>query len=177
MMRLLMLALCCIDLLASENREPSRTTVAPENIILRLVRLVQWPEAGRPAGPLRVCVAGSDSVEAEVIAGLDGQVAASAPFHLRRVSTIAEMRACHVLFIGQSLRGQWRDIQAALDRFPVLSIAAFPGFSLSGGIVELSLLQNRPFIINAGAAKRNGFSFHPSLITIAEVARSAESME
>lgn len=176
MMRLLLLALCCIHSSGSEIRGPNRNIVEPENVILRLTKLVQWP-AGRPSSPLRVCVAGSDAVETEIIAGLDGNTIPAAPFHLRRVSSIPEMRACHVLFIGHSLRGQWRNMQIELDRYPVLTVAAFPGFSFSGGMVELSMLNRRPLILNVRAAKRTGFSFHPSLITIADIARSEGATE
>jgi hypothetical protein len=141
-------------------------------LLHRLAMFVHWPaEAQRRADLLVVGLAGSDPLERVVSEWGEGTLPDGRRVTFRRVQRVAEMRQCHVLFIGRSLTRQVPAILLSLDNATVLTVGAIPGFGHMGGMVEL---PDRPearrrFHLNPLAARRAGLAFHVGLLTVSTV--------
>jgi len=144
-------------------------------LLHRLASFVHWPaEAQRRTDLLIVGLAGSDPLERMVSGWGEGTLPDGRRVTFRRVQRPAEMRQCHVLFIGRSLTRQVPAILTSLESATVLTVGAIPGFGHMGGMVEL---PDRPearrrFHLNPLAARRAGLTFHVGLLTVSTVVHS-----
>lgn len=163
MLRLLLALLCC--LWAAEGKAERKEN---GEWLLRLASFVQWPEAIR-SGPVVVGLLGSD--EDEMVA--PGLIAERGrPLLIKHVSTVDEIRRCHIVLVGRSHAGRARHLLRSLEGTPTLTISVVYGFSQMGGMVELRELRGRKmFLLNTDAARRANLVFHPGLLSVVRLAR------
>ncbi|MCC6345389.1 MAG: YfiR family protein [Bryobacterales bacterium] len=143
-----------------------------DGILLRIARLVEWPDS--PSQPeFLIGIAGSDPDESTLCLPSHPEGSLPAPIEVRRVASVAEMRRVRIVFLGRSLGSNMKVILHDLRGSGVLTVSSRPGFGEMGGMIELNNRPgDRPLILNADAARRDGFRFHVSLLSVARLARS-----
>jgi hypothetical protein len=144
--------------------------------VYNFIRFVEWP--GRPLPPsdhpINLYILGNDEA-ADATAALDGKTVRGRKIVVRRVAGVAGIEKCQVLFIGQSVKSQARAILEAVRNLPILTIADFPGFARSGGIVNFVPAEQRlSFEINQVAAERKGLRLSSQLLKVARIVQEAE---
>lgn len=170
-MRLLLfvLVLCLSQPVVAQPPSPGA-----EQLLHRLESFIHWPTEVRARGVTFVVgFAGSDPLERVVTQWNASHLMDGRPVLLRRVSSVEEMRQCHMLFLGRSMTRQVPAIVRALWDAPVLTVAAIPGFGHMGGMVELPdvPVSGRRFHLNPVAARRAGLGFHVGLLSVSTVLR------
>lgn len=171
------LALVLVLLLAPALAAQVATT--PERLkaafIFRFPQFVEWPSAalaGRPSVDL--CVIDAGAVETALDELAAGEQLGGRPLRVRHVDDAAAT-TCHVLYLPAGYRGR-RATLRRLERSPVLTVGDTSAFLDEGGIVELSLVDNRiRFHIDAGAAERAGLRLSAQLLRLAISVRRGRS--
>jgi len=179
--RLLLAVLVCLGV-ASGSDNSSLLRGTGSDWLVRLASFVQWPEAQRN-GPVVVGLVGNEEGDAKggslaagsYPAAMEGRTRVLV---VRRVSSIEEMRRCHIVLVGRSHLLHARELVKLLDGATTLTVSSLTGFSQMGGMAEIrEEAGTRLFRLNADAARRSKLAFHPGLLSVATLARVETASE
>lgn len=163
--------------IAGPRAEPASSPKAPAEYMVKaaflynFAKFTQWPEGTFPEGaPLSVCVFGQDPF-GEALQSIVGKSIRGREITVQTVTSVEAGAACHLLFISESEQERLDAILKALVGKPVLTIADFPDFARSGGIIRLKTNKEKKirFVINIGTAKRAGLQLSSKLLNLAEI--------
>lgn len=140
--------------------------------IYNIIGFVEWPTQAFPAedSPLVIGILGRGPV-----ADLIGQFVANETWHgrpvvLRPLSTAAEGRLCHVVYIARSEHARWRTIRNQFSRLPILTLCDAEQFAQQGGILQLAIERNRlRLTVNLEAARAAGLTISAKILRLAQV--------
>jgi hypothetical protein len=137
--------------------------------LYKLVRFVEWPEAGTGVSRrLTICVVSADS-----FADLLDAVVKSNPQHdldieVRRMSSAAGARSCSIVYFGQGERRRLRAELEELAGAPILTAGAAEGFATQGCVLDFWVEANRiRFAVNLDAASRGRLKMSSQLLSLA----------
>lgn len=150
--------------LQGESAASSPLLPSQKLIVSQLAQFVHWPGGIAAGEPVIIGLAGLPVAEWN-----PAFTHSSRNVEFRPVSTIEQMRRCHIVLFGELLAVRLEHVLSTLAAGPVLTVAAIPGFARMGGMVELSTLAaGRRLTVNLNSARRAGFRIHPGLISVAE---------
>ncbi len=152
--------------------ETSREYLIKAAFLYNFAKFTEWPAGTFPdsAAPLDVCVFGEDPFGG-ALESIAGRTIRGRRIAVHRVTSSEAAAACHLLFISASEATRLAGILESLRGRPVLTIAEMPGFTRSGGIINLKTNPDDRirFEINAGTAKRAGLRLSSKLLNLAEI--------
>jgi len=91
------------------------------------------------------------------------------PVKIKRAQNLQELIPCQIIFISESEQSHFEKILPLLAHRQILTIADFPGFAESGGMIELRVEENRVrFVINQKEAKEAGLKINSKLLNLAQ---------
>lgn len=131
-------------------------------MVFNFLKFAEWPAT---EGRLKLCVSSGDRPQVEVLESLAGkqvrgQSLVVVRFHPREAG-------CHVLYVDS--RQRWED--ASGGRLPVaqtLTIGAYAGFALDGGMIEIVRQEDGTrFDVNLAEVRRAGLRLYPQLLRLA----------
>ncbi len=137
--------------------------------LYNFAKFVDWPgdEFSSPAEPLRVCIFGEDPFGATIDELMREKLAQGRPLTVRRISAPPAARSCQILFVPQASRSQSRELLGQV-KGAVLTVGETPEFLRDGGIINLTLEQNRVrFEVNLQAAERSRLKISSKLLVVA----------
>ena len=142
-------------------------------IVYKVAKFIGWPSDAFVSSnsPLVFCIAGKDPF-GQYIDNLNGELIQGRPLIVRRPKDEAQaLRRCHIVFVGDAEDGQ-SVIEATADN-PVLTIGDTSGFAESGGMLGLSIDNNRvAFEVNLDAAREARLDISASLLQLATIVSS-----
>lgn len=133
--------------------------------------MVEWPPDifGADGSPLVMCTIGDDSYAAALDFVIDGKQIGSHPIQTRHLHDKVPTRGCHLLVISAKDKKRAAAILAEVADEPVLTIGDSEDFAASGGIIGLSLQDNKVrFDINLNAAQRANLKISSRLLLLAK---------
>ena len=142
--------------------------------LLNFARFVEWPAAAftNAHSPLVVGVVGRDPFGRELEKALEGKTVKGRCFQIKHVSTDAELRACHILFVAGSERRRARDLSERLKGGSILTVGESDEFLDQGGIINFLLKDNSVrFEINLKAAQPAELKLDANLLKVAVAVR------
>lgn len=152
---------------------PLTETQAKASALFNFARYVEWPDrafASRDA-PLVFCLAGRDSL-ASGLASLEGRTLHGRATLVKRVLGVEELRACHVLFIGENEERRLIPMLRAVASESVLTVSDGAGFTEAGGAIGIALDEGRiRFDINRTALELAQLRASSNLLRLARNAR------
>jgi hypothetical protein len=140
--------------------------------LYNFAKFTEWPPDGLPTGPLTLCVLDDTAVEGALV-----ELVGNSPINGRAVTiskktTGARLRACHLLYVGESTSERASAILQELLGAPVLTVSNGDDFVRLGGIVGLFLEEGRMrFAVNPDAAQRAGVRLSSKLLQLAKIFR------
>lgn len=140
--------------------------------LFNFTQFVEWPSSAfaDPEGPLVIGVLGADPFGARLDEAVQGEKINGHPLAVRRYRSVAEVGACHVLFICSSEKARLRDILARLRGRSILTVSDLEDFTPEGGVIRFMTERNRIKLrVNLGAAKAAGLTISSKLLRAAEV--------
>ena len=149
---------------------PSREYLIKAAILYNFAKFTRWPAESFDGAdaPLRLCVFGADPFGA-ALATIDGKRVGTRNLHTRLIAETTDVDSCHLLFVSASERDSFAEILAATNRAAVLTVADSPGFSRAGGIITLSVIEDRArFEVNRAAAEHAGLQLSAKLLRLAD---------
>ena len=167
-----------LAVLLSANGRAAADSALPEYqvkaaIVYKVAKFVYWPEYSFPSGssPVVMCIAGKDPF-GQFIDDLNGRAIHGRPMIVRRVELSDEaVRRCHIVFLGEST--EENGVLQAIAQRPVLTIGDSKDFAESGGILGLTISNNRVvFEINLEVARAAELNISASLLQLATIVES-----
>ncbi len=164
--RALALALTAIVWLpASGQQEAVSEQAVRAALAYNFIKFADLPAAPQD-DPVDLCVASVDPELMEAMAMLKGRQVRGRPLSVHDLGRGAVARRCDVLYVDA--RPRWQALGERHGADAALTIGAYPGFVLDGGMVELDLQQGRArFDIDNARARRAGIRFSPQLLRLA----------
>lgn len=139
--------------------------------IYNFAKFVDWPipTFASPQDQFTICIVGDDNFGGELDQAVVGKYANGRRLAIKRVIKGRGARACQIAFIGYP---DERRVKAALEEvnsFSVLTVGAAKGFTEWGGVVNLTLENNKVgFEINVDAAERSQLKISSKLLNLAK---------
>ena len=129
-------------------------------------RFVTWPKGALPdRTEFSLCVIGSDPFGTQ-LDKLAGKTVHNKPLVVRRLSSLALLDSCHLLYIGEN--AALAEVLLLLGEQPVLTVSEATDFIEQGGIIQFILVENKVrFRVNVDAANNAGLGISSKLLSLA----------
>lgn len=142
--------------------------------LYNFLQFVQWPRARRGTSP-ETLVLGllGDTPLDRSLAALQSTLSASGKrpirvIHLGPYREGTELGSCHLLFLGESERQNFRAVVDRLGASPVLTVSDATDFLDYGGMIALVEHEGRlRWMINRVPAERAGLRFNAQMLRLA----------
>ncbi len=141
-------------------------------------QFTQWPPQAfhDPSAPLTICVAGQDPFGSEMEQGLQGRKVSSHPIQIRKLKRDDDPRTCHMIFVRASEKRIVGQIVAGLKGSSTLTVGESKGFADLGGVINLTLEENKlRFEINLAAATQTRLKISSKLLALAKIIKAEQS--
>jgi hypothetical protein len=136
--------------------------------LLNFARFVQWPDTGKPGGPLIIAVLGRDPFGPALEQTIRGKSVNGRELELRYVDRSHNLKGCHVVFVSSSESRHTSEILQKLSGSYVLTVGETDDFTQEGGVIRLLLDGSHVrFDVNRGAAAKNGLKVSSKLLSLA----------
>ena len=133
--------------------------------VYNFASFTDWPPKAAPG--MSVCVIGQDPF-GRALDALEGKAVKGQSLTVRRIGSIAEARACRVLFISASEANNLPRLLAAVKDLPVLTVADMEDAAHQGVMIGLTIDKQRiTFEINASAVQNANIVLSSRLLSLA----------
>lgn len=169
---MLMMLLAQVPHACAQDSEQSSEYLIKAGYIYNFAKLVEWPASAfaQPDSPIVIGIVGTDPFGPIIDKVLEGKKVNGHPFVIKRLKPTADVKECHILFVGTSWGPHVADTIRLTRGTPILTISEIPGFADRGGIINLTLEQNKVrFEVNVDAAKQADLSISSRLLVLAKV--------
>ncbi len=147
--------------------------------VLNFLKFAEWPEQDTqvPDAPLIFAVVGSNGITSVLKNTFEGRMVEGRRIEVHSVRNATALAAdtvqYHALFVEISSHADWKGVQNAVRKKPVLTIAEMPGFCLEGGMLNLVQVGDRiRFEANPDAARESGVKLRAELLSLATIVDS-----
>lgn len=167
----LLLALSPAALSQSDDDAEYRVKLA---FLYNFAQFIQWPPEAfhDQAAPLTLCVAGQNPFRGEIEQELRGREVNGHPVEIKKLRPNDDPKACHMVFVPASERKQTEKLLAALKGSSTLTVGETQGFADLGGIINLTLDQNKlRFEVNLDAAMQTQLKISSKLLALAKIVK------
>jgi hypothetical protein len=159
---------------------PARAAPSPEYqvkavFLFNFAQFVEWPATAfaDAQSPMVIGVLGDDPFDSALDEAVRGEIVNRRPLVVRRYRRVADITACHILFVSRSEAARLDEIFAALKGRSLLTVGDTDGFSLRGGMIRFVTENNRTRLrINVEAAKAAQLTISSKLLRPAEIVSS-----
>jgi hypothetical protein len=152
------------------SEQPSREYLIKAAILYNFAKFTRWPAESFESvdAPLHLCVFGIDPFR-DTLATIDGKRVGSRNLRTRLITDTTMIDGCHLLFVSASENERLAEVLAATNGAAVLTVADIPDFSRAGGIITLSIVEDRTrFDVNRLAADQAGLKLSAKLLRLAD---------
>jgi len=175
--RMLALMLAAVTLLTSAppagaQSEPVTEYQVKAAFLYNFARFVEWPPDTFSAAqsPIVLGILGDDPFGLVLDEMVYGKAVNGRGFVVKRVVEGAELRSCHILFIGSSEKKHLARILQGVKGAGVLTVGDMGRFAESGGVIHFFLAENKVrFAINLDAAARARLKISSKLLVLARI--------
>jgi hypothetical protein len=160
----------CLALLAWRAEAASDVAVKA-GFVYNFSKFAEWPadSFATNSAPLNLCVVGNQPLGGQLLM-LQGRIAQGHAINLRGNARGEDLRACHIVFVGDSEERRVASVLAQVGGSPVLTVSDIDGFAEQGGIIGLSLNGERvEFTVNLRAARQAGIKLNSQLLRLGRV--------
>lgn len=140
-------------------------------------QFVDWPPRAfaDEHSPIVIGVLGDDPFDGALDQAVAGEQVNGRPIVVRRLRTVEDATACHILYISPSDAEQLPQILGALKGRSVLTVSDLNRFTQTGGMIGFVLIdQHVRLRINAAAAQSAGLTLSSKLLRAAAPAAPGE---
>jgi len=148
--------------------------------LFNFAQFVEWPATvfADANAPIIIGVLGDDEFGPFLDQIVQGEKIKNRPLIVKRSRTVAELKACHILFISKSEEPRLAAILASLAQSSVLTLGEVEGFAQRGGIINFFLDGEKlRFEINTDAADRCGLRIRSQLLSLSKIVATAKDKE
>jgi hypothetical protein len=143
-------------------------------VLYHFAQFVQWPPEAfsSPTAPITICVAGPDPFKGDLERGLAGRTAAGHPIQIKRLKPDDDPKVCQIVFVRSTEKKTTGKILSGLKGSNTLTVGESNGFASEGGLVNLTLSENKlRFEINLDAAMQTRLKISSKLLALAKIVK------
>src|SRR6202171_4321872 len=147
--------------------------------IYNFAKLVDWPTTSfaQPDSPIVIGILGNDPFGATLDRIVADKKVDGRGFAVKRVKwskDFKELKDCNILFVSLSEKEHIDSVVEAMKGLAILTIGDTPGFAKRGGIINLTLEDNKTlFEWNVEAAKHADLTISSRLLTLATIVQQS----
>jgi len=178
--RLIVAVLLSLSLVAGANAQSSASAATSEYLIkagfiYNFAQLVQWPPAAfsQADSPIVIGILGTDPFGTSIDRVVENKKLDGRNVVVKRLRwnrDLKDLTQCNILFVSLSEREHISDLVNMVKWLPILTIGETPGFAARGGIINLTLEDNKVrFEVNIGAAKQANLNISSRLLALAKI--------
>jgi len=178
--RLIVAVLLCLSVAGGANAQSSASAASAEYLIkagfiYNFAQLVQWPSAAfsQADSPIVIGILGTDPFGTSIDRVVENKKLDGHNLIVKRLrwsKDLKDLTECNILFISSSEKEHVADVINMVKWLPILTIGETPGFAARGGIINLTLEDNKVrFEVNIGAAKQANLNISSRLLALAKI--------
>jgi hypothetical protein len=146
--------------------------------IYNFAKFVEWPSDAfaEADSPIVIGVLGTDPFGSVINRVVESKKIGNRGFVVRRykwskdLKDLKEFKECRILFVSSSERAHFEEIVQSVKGLPILTVGETPGFAERGGMIRLTLEDNRVrFEINVDATHEGNLNISSRLLTLAKI--------
>lgn len=135
--------------------------------LYNFAQFTEWPAEAQANGIFKLCIMGADPF-GEALATIQGKLLRSATVEVQSEVDLTTAKQCHLLFINEPDGVRLGNIVRRLGNLPVLTVAQHDDFLRVGGMIQLTMEQNRVrFSINLAAARQARLKLSSHMLRLA----------
>ena len=135
-------------------------------------KFVEWPATSGEEDSFAICVLGHDPFGPALDSTLLGEKVDNKNIVARRIVDVQEASKCRILFLASSEAARMKQILVSLGKASVLTVSDLPDFSVSGGMIQFVMEDNKVrFEVNLSAADKAGLTLSSQLLKVATTVR------
>ncbi|WP_300667476.1 YfiR family protein [Desulfoluna sp.] len=153
------------------HAEPATESRIKAAYLLNFARFVTWPDVAfeSSVSPIVLCVLGEDSIDS-ALPTIQYKRVQDRPLVIQHIDTLADLPACHMLFVGEIKSPDLPQVLSALASRPILTVSSLPDFSLRGGMLTFIKAENRiRFEVNLSTTQMAGLTISSRLLKLARL--------
>ena len=178
--RLIVAVLLSLSVAVGANAQSTASAASSEYLIkagfiYNFAQLVQWPSAAfsQADSPIVIGILGTDPFGTSIDRVVENKKLDGRSLVVKRLrwsKDLKELTECNILFVGSSEKEHIPDLINMVKWLPILTIGETPGFAARGGIINLTLEDNKVrFEVNIGAAKQANLNISSRLLALAKI--------
>lgn len=178
--RLIVAVLLCLSMALGANAQSSASAASSEYLIkagfiYNFAQLVQWPATAfpQPDSPIVIGILGTDPFGATIDRVIENKKLDGRNLVVKRLKwgkELKDLKECNILFVSSSEKEHIADLVNMVKWLPILTIGETPGFATHGGIINLTLEDNKVrFEVNIEAAKQANLNISSRLLALAKI--------
>lgn len=143
--------------------------------IYNFAKFVEWPSTSfaEPDSPIIIGVLGTDPFGDIINRVVQDKKIGSRGFIVKRYKwgkDLKDIKECRILFVSASEKAHFEEIVQTVKGLPILTVGDTPGFAERGGMIGLTLEDNRVrFEVNVDAAHEGNLNISSRLLTLAKI--------
>jgi uncharacterized protein DUF4154 len=179
-LRLMIAMMMCFSLAFQAKAQTSDSSNSSEYLIkagfiFNFAKFVEWPTTAfaRPDSPIVIGVLGTDPFGTIIDQIVQDKKIGERGFVVKRLkwgTDVKELKDCKILFVSASEKAHMDEVVKIVKDLPILTVAETPGFAEHGGIIRLTVEDNRVrFEVNVDAAHQADLTISSRLLTLARI--------
>ena len=139
--------------------------------LYNFTKFVEWPTDTfkNTTDPIVLGYMEDDAYGETIERMMDGKSSQSRPIVLKKLKDSSQLAGCHVLFLSSSERRRLPDVLGAAANKPILSVSDIAGFAQKGGIIGLTMSENRVhFCVNTKTSDAAGLKLSAQVLKLAD---------
>ena len=161
------------------NQLPHHKEYLLKSVFLeRFCRFIEWPAEAQPGSgdaPFIIGVIGDSPLHSILPEVYARQSIKNKPVRIRHLSSVDEIRTCHLLFIAETNPKSLKGIINNASNFPVLTVSDTSGYGSQGVHINMYVDHEQiRFEINSAAFKKSDLSISSLLLKVAKLIETVE---
>jgi hypothetical protein len=167
--------LCLLLLLAFvpvHAQDQSKEYQLKAAFLFNFAQFVKWPPDSftSPDAPFCIGILGDDPFGSALEETIQGETVNGHKLTVVRAGSIAELKACQLIFVSRSEEGRVGEIISQLGSKPILTVSDVQSFARAGGDIDFYLADGKiRFEINPKAAGRCGLKISSQLLNLGRI--------
>jgi hypothetical protein len=161
-------------LLANAPAAQEPTAVEPHvkaAFLYNFLKFIEWPSEALAAGPLTVCVAGSQAVAESLRAATTRRQAQDHDIVVVQASD-APLKSCHLVYVAHADEDAARHWLSVLNGSTAFTVSDCPRFARLGGVANFFVDDGRlRFAVNVDAARRASLRISSRMLALATIVK------
>jgi len=149
---------------------PTKEYEVKAAFLFNFTKFVTWSdeETADAGKPFVIAVIGDDPF-GEALTVLESKTAQGRPIVVQRVSGVASLKNCRMLFVSSSVGDRLPSILRAAHARNILTVGDMDRFARRGGVIGLVLAGDRVgFEVNTESARQAGLTISSKLLSLAK---------